>query len=145
MPGIGRDRVHPAVERVNDVDLYNANGELDADEFLSAFESENYQTHSNHPEIGQGYSTDLYRAWTHLDIDASLPGSSSNSESSNVRFAGDQINDIALYNANNELDPEEFPSDLWGSNIPLPPFNALQSQGNIQGPITAVGIYILDW
>jgi hypothetical protein len=41
LPGVGRDRVHLAVERVNDVDLYNANGELDADEFLSAFELSN--------------------------------------------------------------------------------------------------------
>jgi hypothetical protein len=106
LPGIGQVRVNLAVERVNDVDLYNANGELDIDEFLSAFESENYQTHSNHPEIGQGYDTGLYQAGTHLDIDASLPGCSSNSESSNIKLAGDEINDTALYNASNELDSE---------------------------------------
>lgn len=127
LPGIGQVRVHLAVERVNDVDLYNANRELDVDEFLSAFESENYQPYSNHPEIGQGSDTDLYQAGTHLDIDASLPGCSSNSESSNMKFASDRINDTALYNASNELDSEEFPSDPWGSNISLPPFNALQS------------------
>jgi hypothetical protein len=118
---------------------------LTSTNFCQLFESENYQTHSNPPGIGQDCDADLYQAGTHLDIDASLPSCSKNSESSNVRFAGDQINDTALYNANNELDPEEFPSDLWGSNIPMPPFNALQSQGNIQGPITAMGIYILDW
>ena len=108
LPGIGQVRVHLAVERVNDVDLWNANGELDVDELLSAFESENYQTHSNHPEIGQGYDIDLYQAETRLDIDASLPGCSSNSESSNIKFAGDQINDTALYNASNELDSRQI-------------------------------------
>jgi hypothetical protein len=145
LPGIGQTRVHLAVERVKDVDLYNATGELDVDEFLSAFKSENHQTHSNRPEIGKGYDTDLYRAGTHLDIDASLQGCSKNSEPSNIKFTGDQTNDTALYNASDELDSEEFPSDLWDSSISLPPFNTLQSQGDTQEPITVMGIYIWDW
>jgi hypothetical protein len=42
LSGIGQVRVHLTVERANDVDLYNVNEELNVDEFLSAFESENY-------------------------------------------------------------------------------------------------------
>jgi hypothetical protein len=121
------------VEQANDVDLYNANGELDVNEFLVTFESENHQTYSNHSEISQGYATGLYEADNHQEIDSYLSGCASNSEGSNTKFAGYQIDDTALYNANNELDSEEFLlglSDTWGSNTSLPQFNALQSQGS---------------
>jgi hypothetical protein len=75
----------------------------------------------------------LYEADNHQEIDSYLSGCASNSEGSNTKFAGYQIDDTALYNANNELDSEEFLlglSDTWGSNTSLPQFNALQSQGS---------------
>jgi hypothetical protein len=121
---------HKAVEQINDVDLYNANRELDVAEFLTALGNENTHTYSNHPEIGQGYDTGSYQAGKHLDVGTFPPGCSSNCESSNTKFSGGQIDDTALYNASNELDSEEFLSDLWGANISLPLFNGLQCQGS---------------
>jgi hypothetical protein len=106
LPGIGQAKVQHTMGQDNDVDLYKANGQLDVGQLLFAFENENHQKFTDHSEIGQDCHTALY------DIDTFLSSSASNSESSNTMFAGFPIDDTPFYSASNELDSEDFPSDL---------------------------------